>query len=132
MADVRWAADSASQLQAARTAKAAARPAETPVRVKGTIVDRVPPEVLKSALETIHGTVRVDVRVTVGRSGNVTHARFADYGPSRYFASAAIKAARQWRFRPATASGVPVQSEWLLRFGFTRNGDEVTATEVSP
>lgn len=103
-----------------------------PQKAPGVVVRRVPPEVLQSALATIYGTVRVDVRVTVGTGGTVVGAEFADHGPSRYFANAAMAAAKQWVFRPAQAHGVAVRSLWLLEFGFTRDGSMVTATEVSP
>jgi hypothetical protein len=104
----------------------------TPVRVRSVVARRVPPEVLRSALETIHGTVRVEVRVTAGTGGKVVQAVFTEHGPSGYFADAAMKAARQWVFRPAEVNGRAVQSVWLLQFGFTRDGSEVTATEVLP
>ncbi|MGC8549358.1 MAG: protein kinase domain-containing protein [Acidobacteriaceae bacterium] len=103
-----------------------------PVKVPGVVVRRVPPEVLRSALETIYGTVRVDVRVTAGTGGRVVNAAFVDAGPSRYFAQAAMVAAKQWIFRPAQVHGRAVRGVWLLRFEFTRDGSEVTATEVSP
>ncbi len=111
---------------------AAAPAAVVPAIVPGVVVRQVPPEVLQSALETIYGTVRVDVRVTVGTGGRVMDGEFADYGPSRYFAKAAMAAAMQWVFRPARVHGRAVRSVWLLKFGFTRGGSEVTATEVSP
>lgn len=113
-------------------AKPAPPPVTPPVTVKGAIVERVPPEVLQSALATIEGTLVVEVRVTVGPNGRVADAKFTYHGPSRYFANASMKAARQWRFRPATVNRRPVNSAWLLRFAYTNAGDEVTAKEVSP
>jgi TonB family protein len=103
-----------------------------PANEPGVVVRRVPPEVLQSALETIYGTVQVDVRVTAGTGGRVIDAEFADRGPSRYFARAAMAAARQWVFEPAQVKGIAVRSVWLLKFAFTRDGAQVTATEVSP
>lgn len=94
------------------------------------VLERFPPKVLPSALATIHGEVRVDVRVTVGSDGRVIDAGFADHGPSRYFADAAMKAAREWRFRPARVNGRPQKSVWLLKFGFTRGGSNMAATET--
>jgi TonB family protein len=76
--------------------------------------------------------VRVDVRVTAGRDGRVVDAAFAEHGPSRYFADAAMKAAQQWRFKPAKVDGHTVESVWLLKFGFRRGGGEMTATEEKP
>lgn len=102
------------------------------VPVKGAVAERFPPEAVRSALATIHGTVHVDVRVTAGTDGKVEHAVFADHGPSRYFANVSRAAAMHWVFRPAEVNGRAVRSVWLLRFAYTRNGDGVTATEVSP
>ena len=107
-------------------------PPTEPVTVKGTVVKRVPPEVLPSASATIRGTVRVDVQVTVDSNGNVADAVYAQYGPSRYFANAAMKAAKAWEFNPAQVNGRAVRSVWLLKFGFTRTANQVTATEMSP
>lgn len=132
------AARSAQSTQATSTTQAApsesvpAKPAAPPVMVRGAVAERVPAEVLQSALATIRGTLVVEVRVTVGPNGRVADAAFADHGPSRYFANASLKAARQWRFRPATANGRAVNSRWLLHFAYTTEGDDVTATEVSP
>jgi hypothetical protein len=111
---------------------APAVPVRPPAPVPGVVVRRVPPEVLRSALETIYGTVRVDVRVTVGTGGRVIDGEFAEHGPSQYFAKAAMAAAMQWVFRPPQVDGRAVRSVWLLKFGFTKDGSEVTATQVSP
>jgi TonB family protein len=102
------------------------------VTERGAVLERFPAKVLPSALATIHGTVRVDVRVTAGRDGRVVDAAFAEHGPSRYFADAAMKAAQQWRFEPAKVDGHTVESVWLLKFGFRRGGGEMTATEEKP
>lgn len=119
---------SASVVQESSSASSA----PVPAMVKGSVAERVPPEVLRSALETIRGTVRVDVQVTVGEGGNVTGAAFTEHGPSHYFANAAMQAAQQWIFKPAQVHGLPVKSIWLLKFAFTQGGDSVTAAEVSP
>lgn len=116
----------------ATATSAPALPARPPAPVPGLVVRRVPPEVLRSALETIYGTVRVDVRVKVGTGGRVIDGEFALHGPSRYFAKAAMAAAMQWVFRPPQVDGRAVRSVWLLKFGFTKDGSEVTATQVSP
>lgn len=121
----------------------AARPAVTPaavpavkpgppVTVKGAVKDRIEADVLRSALDTIYGTVVVEVRVTVGTDGNVSDAVYTIHGPSRYFADAGMKAARQWKFKPAEVNGRAVKSQWLLRFAFTKEAGSVTAREVSP
>jgi TonB family protein len=91
------------------------------------IVHRVIPSVPQSAVDTIHGTVRVGVRIHVDSSGRVTSVKLDSPGPSRYFAQLSLQAARQWQFEPMKAQAPNSASEWLLRFEFTR-----TATTVRP
>jgi TonB family protein len=68
----------------------------------------------------------------VGPSGNVSNAAFDSSGPSKYFANAALQAARQWKFKPPLVGGQAVPSVWILQFQFGRNGTEITPVEVSP
>jgi TonB family protein len=82
------------------------------------------PKVPKSARATIHGHVKVAVRVSVDRSGNVVRDRFENAGPSRYFNHLASEAARKWKF----AADNEDSREWLLRFEFGRDGTTVHAT----
>jgi len=90
------------------------------------------PAVAESANRTIHGKVDVRIRVDVDANGAVANARFESHGPSQYFATKALEAARKWRFRPAHKDGDAVPSAWTLRFQFRRSGPEVSAAEVSP
>jgi outer membrane biosynthesis protein TonB len=53
-------------------------------------------------------------------------------GPSRYFATLAINAARGWKFMPAKVGGQNVASEWILRFEFAQYGTKVTPEQVAP
>src|SRR4029077_18016017 len=73
------------------------------------------PSVPRSARETIHGHVKVAVRVIVDRSGNVIDALLENPGPSRYFARLAKEAAGKWKFAPADTDD---SRNWLLRFEF--------------
>jgi TonB family protein len=82
------------------------------------------PTVPLSARGTIHGHVKVGVRVTVDRSGHVVHDSLDNPGPSRYFNRLASEAARKWRFAAADDRG---SREWLLRFEFGRDGTTVHA-----
>jgi TonB family protein len=82
------------------------------------------PKVPQSARQTIHGHVKVAVRVTVDRSGNVVRDRFENAGPSRYFNRLASEAARKWKFTADNEGS----REWLLRFEFARDGTSVHAT----
>jgi TonB family protein len=82
-------------------------------------VNEVAPKVPQSALNTISGTVRVSVRVTVDNGGNVVDATADDGGPSRYFERLSVDAAKKWTFTPASSEG---QRTMLVKFNFTREG----------
>ena len=77
------------------------------------------PDVPRGARETIHGHIKVAVRVIVDASGNVIDALLENPGPSWYFARLAREAARKWKFAPADNQD---SREWLLRFEFARGG----------
>ncbi len=77
------------------------------------------PVISRSARESIRGQIKVAVRVTVDRSGNVAAANLEVPGSSKYFARAATDAAKKWKFSPADAG---TTREWLLQFEFSRNG----------
>ena len=100
--------------------------------VKGAVAQRVMPEVLPRASESIRGTFQVSVRVTVDASGNVSNAALDSPGPSRYFANQTLQAAERWRFKPAQADGKAVSSVWILRFQFSRGGASVFPVETTP
>jgi TonB family protein len=85
------------------------------------------PKVPQRARDTIHGRVKVAVRVTVDRSGNVVRDTFENAGPSKYFNHLASQAARKWKFTSADNEG---SREWLLRFEFGRDGTTVHATRA--
>lgn len=100
--------------------------------VKGEVADRVLPDVLPSARESIQGQVNVRVQVTVDPGGNVSNAEFDSPGPSKYFAKVALQAAQHWRFKPAHVGGQAVSSTWILHFHFTQGATEVTPVEATP
>jgi TonB family protein len=108
-------------------AGAAARATE-----KGSVSNRVLPSVSDKALESIHGTVHVAVRVQVDDSGAVSDALLASPGPSKYFARLALESAHAWKFTPARTSGHPAPSVWLLRYRFKNSGVDVIPTEETP
>jgi TonB family protein len=105
-------------------------PASTPAR--GQVAHKAMPDVSQKALETIRGKVRVSVKVSVDASGKVTNAAFEAPGPSKYFADAAIQAAKNWTFAPPNSNGEKVPSEWLLRFEFGPAGAETFPAEINP
>lgn len=82
-------------------------------------VNEVLPHPSPGALQTIRGTVRVLVRVTIDARGAVIAAESADPGPSRYFERLSLDSAMQWTFVPSEGDG---QRTALLRFHFTRDG----------
>jgi TonB family protein len=92
------------------------------------VVQQVLPDVPQKARDTIWGTVRVGIKVSVDPSGDVTDATIDSPGPSSYFANLALQAARQWKFAPAhDASSIRI-----LRFEFTPNGAKAFAQASSP
>ena len=97
----------------------------------GETLNQVLPDVSQKSRSTIRGTVRVIIKVHVDSSGSVTAAEVAS-GPSRFFADAALQAARRWDFAPAKVDGHAVPSEWLLHFDFTQTGTDVTPLPTKP
>jgi TonB family protein len=100
------------------------------VAVGGTIASQVLPDVPKSASDTIRGTILVSVKVRVDASGNVEHTEPVLPGPSRYFARLATESAQHWKFNPPVVAGQASQSEWVIRFYFTRKATSADATEA--
>jgi TonB family protein len=110
-----------------------ARPAASRVDAsKGGVLDQVMPEVSAKARATIHGHVRVAVKVRVDAAGAVSDATLDSAGPSAFFADAALQAAHKWAFTPPEINGKSVASEWLLRFVFTSADTQVTPRQVAP
>jgi serine/threonine protein kinase len=98
-----------------------------PVSVPASIVHQEIPNVPLSARETIHGRIRIAVRVTVDPSGNVVAQTFENPGSSKYFARLASEAAGKWKFAPTDSRESRL---WHLRFEFTRAG--TTARALPP
>jgi TonB family protein len=96
-------------------------PASTPAPALASagVVHQAIPDVPRHARESIRGHIKITVRVTVDRSGNVVGERLVNSGSSKYFARLASNAAAKWKFVPADKQG---SREWLLRFDFTRGG----------
>lgn len=86
---------------------------------KGEILQQVMPQVLPRARNSIRGKVTASVRVEVDPSGDVSNAAL-ESGSSQYFSSAALDAARRWKFAPADGPRV-----WILKFEFTRTGTKI-------
>jgi TonB family protein len=99
---------------------------------KGEVLDQVLPDVSAKARATIHGKVRVSVKVHVDPAGGVSAAEFDSPGPSQFFADLALKAARKWAFTPPEVNGKSVASEWRLRFEFTQGDTKVIPAQTAP
>lgn len=120
---------------ASAPAQTAAAP-ETPRPSKqassqGEVLHQVLPDVPESAMNTITGTIKINVRVEVDPSGKVTDARFTTRGPSEYFANLVLKAAQRWEFTPPEANGQPAASAWLLHFRLRRTSIQVSPERVT-
>jgi TonB family protein len=98
----------------------------------GEVTQQPEPNVLQSARNTIHGTVRVRIKVNVDHSGNVEDAEIESRGPSKYFARAALDAAQHWKFKPAAVGGRGVLSTWIIQFEFRRDGTKALPTQMLP
>ena len=120
-------ASSTASSNASSTASSTASPS-----ARGEVLDQILPDAPQKALDTIHGVVRVAVRVHVDPTGNVTEATLDSPGPSQYFADLALKAARRWQFNSPEAGGHSVPSEWLIRFHFTPAGPKAIPTQTAP
>jgi TonB family protein len=89
-------------------------------------INEVIPAVPRSASQTIRGTIRVSVRVTVDEHGNVVAASAEDPGPSRYFERLSLQAAKKWMFAPAKTGE---ERQMQVKFNYTRSG---TTAKASP
>jgi TonB family protein len=97
----------------------------------GEVLNQIMPDVSSKSRSTIHGTVRTVIKVRVDTAGSVSAAEIAS-GGSRFFANAALDAAKQWDFAPAKVDGHPVPSEWLLHFDFGPSDTKVTSLPTKP
>jgi TonB family protein len=101
-------------------------------QVPGEVVQEVLPDVSRNALRTIHGKLKVRVKVAVDSSGNVVSAKFDSRGPSNYFADRALRAARRWTFKPPQVGGQAVPSDWMLKFEFVKTAANVHPAQTTP
>jgi hypothetical protein len=101
-----------------------ANPAPSPPSL---VVHQEIPDISQTARQSIQGTIKVSVRVTVDASGNVVAESLENRGPSNYFARVTNDAAKRWTFIPAENQD---SRRMLLEFAFTRAG--TTARVVSP
>jgi hypothetical protein len=98
---------------------AAPQSATTTAPQPAAVVHQEIPAVSRGARESIRGQIKVAVRVSVDRAGNVVAENLQVHGSSNYFARLASDAAKKWKFTPADN---PSPREWLLQFEFARSG----------
>jgi hypothetical protein len=98
---------------------AAAQSAVTTPSQTAAVVHEEIPTVSRGARDSIHGEIKVAVRVTVDRTGNVVAETLEARGSSRYFVRLATDAAKKWKFAPADN---PSSREWSVEFEFSRSG----------
>jgi Protein kinase domain len=107
-------------VQTAAKPMAAAIPPLTAAATPGAaVIHQEIPTLSRGARNSVHGEIKVSVRVTVDKSGNVVGEKLETHGPSRYFARIASDAAKKWRFVPADTAA---SRQYLLQFEFTRAG----------
>jgi TonB family protein len=113
-----------------RSAEVKSPPVEGSAR--GSVLEQVLPDVSAKARDTIHGTVRVSVKVQVDRSGSVISAGFDEPASSKYFGDLALQAARRWTFQAPEVGSRSVPSEWRLRFYFTQSTTKALPEQAAP
>lgn len=92
-----------------------------------TVLHQEIPDLSRSARESIRGVIKIAVRAIVDRSGNVVAATLDNRESSKYFARAAMDAAKKWKFAQAADQASRV---WLLHFEFTRAGTTAHAAAL--
>jgi len=101
------------------SAGSATQPSRSEVAASSAAVHEVIPDVPLSARRTIHGHIKVWVRVIVNQDGSVFAATPDRTGSSGYFERLALEAAKKWTFPPADT---PTQRFMQVRFDFSRDG----------
>jgi TonB family protein len=125
-------ADAPSAASAAPASSSIPTSPPTTASGQGQVIHRGTAEVPAAARNTIRGTVRVNVRVSVDRAGNVTATALENHGPSRYFADLARKSASNWKFAPPQVDGKSSPSKWVLKYEFRRGGTTVLPVQETP
>jgi TonB family protein len=96
----------------------------------GKTVDFLPPKVLLEVMPNIRNlssnlvteVTRVEVEVRIDTNGRVNAAHLATPNVKSQLASAALAAARQWTFQPATLRGQRVETTHTIAFEFRPGG----------
>jgi len=95
----------------------------------GEVLNQILPDVSNKSRSTIHGTVRINVRVQLNPDGTVSSAELAAPAPSQFFAGLALKAARQWQFAtPSSSATSGANPSAIIRFDFTPTSTSAAVT----
>jgi TonB family protein len=121
------AAPNAGHVPAPHSAVSTASPAGRGATTGPLALHEVIPQVPVSARRTIHGHVKVWVRVIIDSDGTVFAAVADRAGPSRYFERLAVEAAKNWTFPPASTASRRLMQ---VRFDFTRDGTTARAVPL--
>lgn len=109
----------------------APEPAVAAAPVSG-ILEQPAPDITDQARNTIHGKVKLTVRVEVAPSGAVMDAKLDPPTASKYFGDRALAAVRQWKFEPVSVNGSEVGQRWRVHFEFVKTGTKVQPQRISP
>ena len=85
---------------------------------QGLLIKRVQPKYPPAAL-VAHVQGAVQIEATINKEGNVTNPRVLKGNP--LFARAALDAVRQWRYKPYSLDGVPVEIQTEITVNFKAN-----------
>ena len=93
--------------------------ASRPVYIRAQPVKRVTPAGVFG--QSIYSPVKIDVQVRIDETGHVTEAHAARNvsGVNESLLSAAVSAAKEWVFQPATIGGKKISSDQLIEFRFS-------------
>ncbi|MGB6191149.1 MAG: protein kinase [Terracidiphilus sp.] len=103
-----------------------------PANSEGAVAHQVMPGISQAAIESMHGPVRVVIRVEVNKQGDVSDAAYVSPGEGNYFARISRRAAEQWKFQPPRSHGRSETSAWTLHFYFTGSHVDVDAVQGEP
>ncbi len=109
----------AADVPAPLSAPSTPTPGQADVATPPSVVHEQIPQVPRSARQTIHGHIKVWVRIIVDQDGSVLATVADRTGPSRYFLRLAVAAAKKWQFPPAES---PSRRLMQVRFDFSRDG----------
>ena len=94
--------------------------------IPSDVLQPVKPQIMAKARATIHGKVLVYIRIDQDATGAVTDAKIESGASSKYFANAAVAAARQWKFAPSDGP-----HSWRVRFEFTHSGENPVSIQAN-